>query len=414
VVSGSRLLRVVPDEPTGIRFGDVPAWGDTAWDVAEGCRLAFSDRRSLTVGLEEELILLEPTSLDPVDEIEEALLRLEDDRFTCELRSAQLEVVTQPCVTVSDACREVSVARSFAVDRMAGLARIAAAGVHPTSTLPIEITDRERYHRIADESPWSVREGLPSGLHVHVAVPGPTRALAVYNAARSFLPELAALGANSPFLGAADTGLASTRLKLNETFPRSGIPPAFRTWNDYGDFVAWGMSTGYFPDPSYLWWDLRPHPVHGTLEFRIADAQTRVEEVGALAAVCQALVAWLVSRFDSGEELPVHDTEMITENRRRGVCDGLGGALADLDLGIPLATRTRLGNLLGILEPFAEALGARNELLAAWTLLAENGAERQRRVAYTHGLDEVVRRLADETESAGAGALRVSAAGGRL
>jgi glutamate---cysteine ligase / carboxylate-amine ligase len=414
-VSGSRLLRVVPDEPAGMRFGDVPDWGDTAWDIAERCRLAFSDGRSLTVGVEEELILLEPTSLYPVDEIEEALLRLEDDRFTCELRSAQLEVVTPPCVTVMDACREVSAARSFAIDRLAGLARIGAAGVHPSSTLPITITGRERYRRIARESPWSVREGLPSGLHVHVAVPGPTRALAVYNAARSFLPELAALGANSPFLGGADTGLSSVRLILNETFPRSGIPPAFRTWNDYGDFVAWGMSTGHFPDVSYLWWDLRPHPLHGTLEFRIADAQTRVEDVGAIVAVCQALVAWLVARFDAGEELPVHDTERIAENRRCGVRDGLGGALADLDVGLPLATRTRVGNLLGTLEPFAEALGSRNELLAAWTLLAENGAERQRRVAAACGLDEVVRRLADETEDVSAADLpRFAAADGRL
>ncbi len=399
-MSGERLLRVVPDEPARIGLEPVPAWGDSAWDVAETCRRAFSEGASLTVGLEEELILLEPATLLPADEIEEVLLRLEDARFTCELRSAQLEVVTPPRATVSDACREVRAARSYARERLAGFTRIGAAGVHPSSTLPIGVTDRERYRWIARDCPWTIREGLPAGLHVHVALRGPARALAVYNAARSYLPEIAALAANSPFLGGVDTGLASSRLKLNESFSRASVPPAFHTWGEYGDFVAWGTTGGHFQDASYFWWDLRLHPVHGTLEFRIADAQTRVEEVGAIAAVCQALVAWLASRYDAGETLPVHETYRIAENRWRGVRDGLGGAFADPKSGTPLAARTQVGALLASLEPFAEALGSRNELLAAWTLLAENGAERQRRIAAEHGLDEVVRRIADETEGA--------------
>jgi len=239
---------------------------------------------------------------------------------------------------------------------------------------------------------------MPSGLHVHVAVSGPARALAIYNAARSYLPELAALAGNSPFLGGSDTGLASSRLKLNESLPRAGVPPAFRTWNEYADFIAWGTSGGHFPDASYLWWDLRLHPVHGTLEFRVADAQTRAEEAGAVAAVCQALVAALGARFDAGEDLPVHDTHRINENRWAAVRDGLDGRLADLDTGVPVPTRSRLGALLASLEPCAEVLGSRNELLAAWTMLAENGAERQRRIAAHFGLHEVVRRLAEETE----------------
>jgi carboxylate-amine ligase len=399
-MSGTLPTLATPDQTVhgGIGLDPPPAWSGAVWEVAEGCRRAFSHESSFTVGLEEELMLLDPATLLPANEIEEALVRLEDDRFTCELRSAQLEVRTAPRQTASDACRELHAARMLAADRLAGFARVAAAGVHPVSTLPIEITGRDRYHAIAAGCPWAVREGLPCGLHVHVAIPGAGRALAVYNAARGFLPELAALSANSPFLGGRDSGLASSRLMLNEAFPRSGIPPAFRSWTEYAEFVAWGMSSGHFPDQSYLWWDLRLHPRYGTLEFRVADAQTRIEEVAAVAAVCQALVAWLAARYDSGQELPVHSSERIAENRRRAVRDGLEGAFAGLDNGTPVAVRTRLGAILAALEPVAEALGARNELLAAWALLGENGAERQRRIASRHGLDAVVGVVADETE----------------
>jgi carboxylate-amine ligase len=398
VLSSISLPRTLPDQPAQVGLGPVPSWVDASWEVAECCRRAFSNGASATVGFEEELILLEPATLLPANEVEGALVRLEDDRFTCELRSAQLEVRTRPSRTVSEACRELRAARALAADRLAGFTRIAASGVHPTSTLPIEVADRSRYRRIATDCPWSVREGLPSGLHVHVAIGGPARALAVYNAARSYLPELAALAANSPFLGGRDTGLASSRLKLNEAFPRAGVPPAFRSWTEYADFVSWGAAGGHFPDPSHLWWDLRPHPGYGTLEFRVADAQTRIDEVGAVAAVCQALVSALAARYDAAGELPVHDTHRIAENRWRAVRDGLEGALVDLDTGIPVPARTRIGALLASLEPVAEALGSRNELLAAWTLLAENGAERQRRVAARFGLDELLRRLADETQ----------------
>jgi carboxylate-amine ligase len=372
--------------------------GNSVREVVDACRRAFSHEEALTVGFEEESILIEPSTLLPVDDVNDALARLEDHRFTCELRSSQLEVRTRPGSTVGDACSELAEARALAVERLAGSMRVLAAGLHPTSTLPIRVTDRDRYLGIAAECPWSVREGLPCGFHVHVAVPGADRALAVYNAARSFLPELAALAANSPFLGGLDTGLASARLKLNEALPRSGIPPAFRTWEDYAGFVSWGTSGGRFPDQTYLWWDLRLHPLHGTLEFRVADAQTRIEEAGAVAAVCQALAASLARRYDEGEALPVHPTHRIAENRYSGIRSGLEGTLVDLDSGTPLAARARIGAVLTSLEPVTEDLGSRNELLAAWTLLAENGAGRQRRIATESGLDGLVRRLVAESE----------------
>jgi glutamate---cysteine ligase / carboxylate-amine ligase len=173
-----------------------------------------------------------------------------------------------------------------------GEVRLLAAGTHPCSWLPIAVTDAPRYEQIARECPWATRWGMPSGLHVHVRVADPVELFAVYDAARSFLPELAAFAVNSPFFEGADTGLASARLKLVEDLPRAGIPPAFGSWQGFTDFLAWGVRGRLFSDLTYLWWDLRPRPDFATLEFRVADAQTTVAEVGAVAAFCQALVAW--------------------------------------------------------------------------------------------------------------------------
>src|SRR5581483_8567090 len=194
-----------------------------------------------------------------------------------------------------------------------------------------------------------------------------------------------------------DTGLASARLKLNEAFPRSGIPPQLESWSRLAEFVSWGAAGGLFPDPSQLWWDLRLHPAHGTLEFRIADTQTRLVDAAAVAAVCQALVAWLAERYDAGRPLPVHDTLRIAENRWRALRHGVHGKLVDVDDGTPVATFDAISRLLASLEPSAERLGCRDELLRAWTLLGRNEADEQRRIAAACGLDSLARRLTDRT-----------------
>lgn len=354
---------------------------------------------SLTIGLEEELILLDPLSLLPADEVERALAAVRaDDRFHAEFRASQLELVTPVCLTVGDARRELGAARAQIVERLDGRLRIAAVGTHPTSTEPSAITPQERFLGIARDYAWATRRGQPCGLHIHVGLTDPAEALAVYNAARSYLPELAALAANSPFFESRDTGLASSRLKLTEDLPRSGIPPAFATWQKFAEFTAWGSRGGLFPDLGYLWWDLRPRPDYGTVEFRIADSQTSSADTGAVAAVCHALVAMLAARFQRGEELTVHETYAINENRWRAVRDGLDGMLVDLDTGSERPARDRIGDLLDELAPWAAGLGCSDELDDARTLLRENGALRQRRIARHEGLDRLLRRLADETE----------------
>jgi glutamate---cysteine ligase / carboxylate-amine ligase len=377
-----------------------PTWIAEPHLLAAGFREAFESGPSLTLGVEEELLLLEPGTLCPAAEIDQVLERMGGDaRFACEFRSAQLELITPVGQTVSDVWRELAKARALAVERLAGSVRLAAVGTHPCSTDPVVITGGERYAKIAAEHPWAIWRGLPSGLHVHVAVRGADRALAVFNAARSYIPELGALAANSPYFECRDTGLASARMKLNEDLPRSGTPPSFASWEELARFLSWGALGGTIPDATHLWWDLRPNLVYGTLEFRVADAQTRVRDTAAIAAVCQALVASLAARYDAGEQLPVHDTHRIQENRSRALRDGTRGELADLATGRPVATAERLAGILTDVGLFAEELGCRNELLHAWTLLERNGAERQRAFFAAHGLDSLVEWLVRQTET---------------
>jgi carboxylate-amine ligase len=360
--------------------------------------LGFSRGGGATIGLEEELILVDPATLWPVDAIEAALEAISDRRFEAEFRSAQLELVMPVSLNVGAIVAELARARAHAVAALGGRVRLLAAGTHPASTGEVFITDRPRYRQIDSDYGWGTRRGLPSGLHVHVGVGDPDEALAVYNALRSRIPEIAALSANSPFFEGVHASVASARLKLVEDLPRAGIPPAFGSWRDLAEYVSWAATGGIFPDLGYLWWDLRPRPDLGTIEFRIADAQTSVDETASIVAVCQSLVACLSSRFRAGDVLPVHPTHVIAENRWRAIRDGVEGELVDPETGMAEPARQRIGRLLLELEPYAADLGCADELELAWGMLARNGAVRQREVAADRGVRGLLRWLADRTE----------------
>jgi carboxylate-amine ligase len=233
------------------------------------------------------------------------------------------------------------------------------------------------------------------GLHVHVAVRGGERALAVHNALRSYLPDLAALAGNAPLHGGRDTGLASLRPKLCDLLPRQGVPPAWRSWEERAEFERWGRRGGIFPAAGEPWYELRVHDEHGTIELRVPDTQSTVEESAGVLALAAALVAWLAERHDAGEPLPVHDHDRIAENRWRAMRHGLGGSLLDLDSGEPEPARARIVALIDSVAPAAERLGGAAELEHARALAARNGAERQRSLAAERGVRGVVAWLAD-------------------
>ncbi len=376
----------------------------TPAELEEAFRDGFHPGGGPSVGVEEELILVDPATLMPVEAIDWALDRLGTASFSPELRAAQLELVTGPAATVGPVLAELNANRARLQEALGGRLRIIAAGGHPALAHAIAVTNRPRYLGIGRECSWAMRRGLPCAVHVHVGLDDPDEALDVYNAARSYLPELAALAANSPFFEGADSGLASSRLKLTEDLPRSGIPPAFGSWREYAEFVAWGARGGLFPDPTYLWWDLRLRPDLGTLEFRIADAQTSPECAAAIAALCQALVAALEERLRDGETLPVQAAHVLAENRWCALRDGLSAELADPETGLPETARYRLARLLGELESYGQRLGSDRELAHAWRLLARNGADRQREVAAERGVQGLLEWLAECTEAPAGGA----------
>ena len=369
-----------------------------AVELERHVRRVFDRNAPFTIGVEEELLLLEPDTgrLAPI--APHALALLEGDRrFVSELRCSQIEFVTPVCCTAADAVREMSYARSIASDRLAGLARIAAVGVHPITRDPGPIMPGQRYGWIVADNPQIARRLLTCGLHVHVAVGGAERSLAVYNALRGWLPEIVALGANAPFHEGFDSGLATVRPSLNRLLPRSGVPPSFRSWAAYADFCAWTANGGASRDATHHWWDLRLHPTYGTIEVRAADVQTRLQDAATVIALVQSLVFSLANRYDAGEALPLFSSERIAENTWLAARDGLHGALI-AETGERYRTSTYLSALVDQLMPAATELGCAEELLGIERIIGEGGgASRQREVAESKGTDSLWAWLANET-----------------
>ena len=353
---------------------------------ADSIRAAFDAVEQFTLGVEEELMLLDPESLDLAPRARELLERVRGDaRFKLELPAAQLEIVSPPLGSVPEAAGFLVRARRDLSAAASGLVRLGCSGVHPFAAAEGEFNSGERYERTLNEYGRVARRQLVFALQVHVAVPGAERALAVYNAMRSYLPELLALSANAPFWDGEDTGLATMRPKLGEQLPRQGVPPAIDSWDEFAGALAWGASSGTVPEPRVWWWELRPHPLYGTIEVRVADAQTTVEEASAVMAVVHSLAAWLAARFDAGDALHVAPTWRIEENRWSALRNGVEGTLADLASGERVETRERLGAVLVLLAPTAVELGCAAELDLARAMVEENGAMRQRRAAGSGG-----------------------------
>jgi carboxylate-amine ligase len=203
------------------------------------------------------------------------------------------------------------------------------------------------------------------------------------------------VAANAPFYEGRDTGLASVRPKIGELLPRQGVPPVVDSWEHYAQALRWGAVSGAFPRVGMWWWELRLHPGFGTLEFRVPDAQSSVSEAGAIAAVIQALVAWLGARHEGGERTFVAPDWRIEENRWSACRDGVEGQMADLVSGEPRPTRDWLYELLSELEPFADQFGTLAGLVRAREMVGINGAIAQRRVASDGGPRAVARWLAE-------------------
>jgi glutamate---cysteine ligase / carboxylate-amine ligase len=348
---------------------------------------------SFTVGIEEELMILDRESLDLAQEIEALLAAVPSEwegQVKPELFSAVLEIATRPCAGVNEAGAELAELRSL-VARLAGERGLAigAGGTHPFARWEDQvIVDRPRYRELIDNLGYIARRELIFGTHVHVAIEGADRAVYVADGIRRYLPLLLALSTNSPFWRGQATGMMSARVPVFRQFPRQGIPPHYGTWEIYSHRVETMVRSGAIEDYTYLWWDVRPHPKLGTVETRVCDQQTSLSGTLALAALIAALARRLSVLHDNEEPLVEYPSELIDDNKVRAAMRGMEGMLVDFRAGHHVPADELARRLLEELAADATELGIAAHLETVWEILREGtGARRQLATWEAHGND---------------------------
>ena len=297
---------------------------------------AFGKSDPYTLGVEEEYMLLDPETWDLVQHIDSVLAAVADgdheDQIHAELMQSVLEVTTPVCRTAGDVmqARSRSCAATSPRSRASEGCRFGSAGTHPFSLFERQrITARDRYRQLVDQLQYVARRELIFGMHMHVAVDDPEKAIQVMNGLLVHLPQMLALSASSPFWRGEPTGLSSSRQMVFAAFPRSGPPPRFRDYADYAEVVGQLERTGCIADYTHIWWDIRPHPRLGTIEMRVCDAVTRLEDVVAITAFFQAIVKMYCEQLRGRQgdpELAPHadDREQVARRplRARGAGHG--------------------------------------------------------------------------------------------
>ncbi len=372
---------------------------------------AFGTSAPYTLGVEEEYMLLDPETWDLVQHIDSVLAAVaadgeHEDRINAELMQSVLEVTTPVCHTAADVGRWLARLRGYVgeIARAEGC-RVGSAGTHPFSLFERQrITAKDRYRQLVDQLQYVARRELIFGMHMHVAVDDPEKAIQVMNGLLVHLPQLLALSASSPFWRGEATGLSSSRQMVFAAFPRSGPPPRFQDYADYAEVVGQLERTGCIADYTHIWWDIRPHPRLGTIEMRVCDAVTRLEDVVAIAAFFQAIVKMYCELHESGRGIPSWHRILTTENKWLAARYGLEAPVMDLATGrrnrVPVAQLIR--RTLRDIEPHARELGSDRELEGIREILARgNGSDRQLRVWNANrDIVEVVREIAAATEEA--------------
>jgi carboxylate-amine ligase len=372
---------------------------------------AFGTSDPYTLGVEEEYMLLDGETFDLVQHIDTVLAAVAghelETRINAELMQSVLEIATPVCHTAADVAAQLRQLRSYVceVARERGM-RVGSAGTHPFSLFERQrITAKDRYRALVDQLQYIARRELIFGMHVHVAVDDPEKAIQVVNGLIGHLAELVALSSSSPFWRGEATGLHSSRHMVFAAFPRSGPPPRFRDYADYAEVVGQLERTGCIADYTHIWWDIRLHPRLGTIEIRICDAVTRLDDVVALTAYCQALVKHYSERFDAGEEIPSFHRILTTENKWLAARYGLEAPVMDLHTGrrnrMPVAQAIR--RTVRLIEPHARELGSDAELAGVEDILRRgSSADAQLRVFNANrDIVEVVREIAQQTENVG-------------
>jgi carboxylate-amine ligase len=360
---------------------------------------------SLTIGVEEEYQIIDPSTRELQSYITQIL---EDDHLVIgqvkpELHQSIVEVGTTVCHTPQDVRAQLLSLRRSVMELAArkGL-RIAAAGTHPFSHwADQEITPLERYIGTREAMAQLAQQLLIFGTHVHIGIEDRDFLIDCSNVARYVLPHILCLSTSSPFWIGRDTGLKSWRSAVFRAFPRSGLPPYIASWSAYQSYLQTLINTGCIPDGSKVWWDVRPHWKYPTLEFRVCDVCTRVEEAVCIAAILQALVFKLWKLRRDNMTFRVYPAELIEENKWRAVRYGLDGKLIDFGKEVERPAPELIREFLDwFLGDVVDELGSRQEVEYAYHIL-ERGSSADRQLATwraTGDLDAVVDQLIAETE----------------
>jgi glutamate---cysteine ligase / carboxylate-amine ligase len=387
--------------------------GEIPHDGATPHRSSVLDHRfgagePYTLGVEEEFMLLDPETWDLVQHIEAVLAKAAEgefaDRVHSELMQSVVEITTPVCRSAAEAGEQLRRLRAHVseVARSEGC-RYASAGTHPFSFFERQrITAKDRYRRLVEQMQYIARRELIFGMHIHTAVDDADKAMAVTNALLPHIAEFLALSASSPFWRGEPTGLHSSRQMIFSSFPRSGIPPRFSSYAEYAELVGQMERTGAIADYTHIWWDVRVHAKLGTIELRICDAVTNIDDVIAITAYFQALVKRYSEDFDAGRKLDGHHRILTVENKFLAARYGLEARVMDLATGaserVPISELVR--RTYRDLVPHARELGSEAELEGIDEILSRgNGADRQLRIWNANrDITEVVRDLAKTTE----------------
>src|SRR5437667_5537132 len=357
-----------------------------------------------TLGIEEEFAIIDPETGQLRSHIQEIL---KDGKMTLkervkpEMHQSVVELGTEICRDIADARQHVASLRSD----LAGLAardglKIASVGTHPFSHWRDQlITEGERYKEIVRDMQLLARANLIFGLHVHVGVPDRDTAIHVMNQARYFLPHIYALSANSPFWVGHITGLKGYRLKVFERFPRTGIPDSFESLSEYDDYCKLLVKTGCIDNAKKIWWDIRLHPFFDTLEVRVCDAQSRVDDTLGIAALIQAVIVKLHKLLRQNVTFRIYRRRFLDENRWRASRYGIDGKLIDFGKETEVEERSLLNELLEFVASEVNEFGTQREMTHIERIMREGtGADRQLAVwGRTHDIKAVVDHIVNET-----------------
>ena len=358
-----------------------------------------------TIGVEEEFQIIDPETLElrshVVQLLSSAAARGVGDLVKQEMHQSIVETGTKICESVSELRLEMHRTRSELVlaAESTGL-RVAAAGTHPFSSwIDQVISPGERYQHIVEEMGQLARSLLIFGMHVHVAMPDKQTTIDMMNMVRYFLPHLLALSTSSPFWMGRNTGLKSFRTTVFRRFPRTGVPELFESWSAYENFVNLLVKLNCIDNGKKIWWDVRPHPTFGTLEFRMCDVTTKVEEAVAIAALTQAIVVKLHRLYKGNMSFRLYRRALIEENKWRAARYGIEGKLVDFGKETEVPMRELIPELLEFVDDVVDELGSRSAVEYVHTIMNEGtSAERQLRVYQETGdLKAVVQHLVNET-----------------